>query len=655
MAIVQNDSGLVAVQRPLLSGLAYGSINLYENRAISYAELYRRQPELRTVVDFLARAIQQVPIHAFERVSDTERNRISEGPLAATLERPDPTMTRTRWIGNVVRDLAIYDACYLVKVRSEGGRIALIRIPPETVELVGENWLRPDAYKIHGSAGTVEYPANAVIDIHGYNPGPDPRKGLSPIETLRRVLAEQDAAGEWRERYWLNSARMGGIIERPQTAPAWSDQARARFRQQFEDTYTGAQASGKTLVLEEGMVYKPVSFSARDSQFLESWQLSRELVCAAYGVPPGLILGQGTYSSLDMSHRQLYQDTLAPWLVMLSEELEVQLLPDFAVAENVYLEAAIQSKLAGSFQEQATILSSSVGAPFMTRNEARARLNLPPLPGESGDLIVTPLNVLIGDQASPQDSVSEERQLAGLAAAPELPGKAIEPDQAKALRRSRILEARRQAAKRLREEIAAAFRRQRRSVASRVGAKSATGVKASASDLFDRNRFRKELAEDMLPILKRAAKTMAGTVSREWDPENGENYLDEVANGFADAVTDATFDEIQDILEESPDELDPDVFDDLFDNLEETSAELYADDLSVSIGEWARSEAAAVLGVASKTWLVTSSNPRASHAALDGETVDRTGTFSNGARWPGDPALGVEERAQCACVVDFGV
>jgi hypothetical protein len=38
----------------------------------------------------------------------------------------------------------------------------------------------------------------------------------------------------------------------------------------------------------------------------------------------------------------------------------------------------------------------------MTRNEARARVNLPQVDG--GDDLVTPLNVLIGDQASPTDS-----------------------------------------------------------------------------------------------------------------------------------------------------------------------------------------------------------------------------------------------------------
>ena len=53
----------------------------------------------------------------------------------------------------------------------------------------------------------------------------------------------------------------------------------------------------------------------------------------------------------------------------------------------------------------------------------------------------------------------------------------------------------------------------------------------------------------------------------------------------------------------------------------------------------------------SKAWTVTSSNPRPSHAAMDGETVQADETFSNGARFPRDPYLGADEIAGCQCVL----
>ena len=57
---------------------------------------------------------------------------------------------------------------------------------------------------------------------------------------------------------------------------------------------------------------------------------------------------------------------------------------------------------------------------------------------------------------------------------------------------------------------------------------------------------------------------------------------------------------------------------------------------------------------ASKTWRVTSSNPRSSHAAMDGETVPLDETFSNGLMWPG--ALGdPDEVAGCQCELDINI
>ena len=69
----------------------------------------------------------------------------------------------------------------------------------------------------------------------------------------------------------------------------------------------------------------------------------------------------------------------------------------------------------GSFEEQATSLQTAVGGPWLTRNEARARQNLPQI--EGGDELITPLNVLIGGQASPTDSPGKSDALTSVLAA----------------------------------------------------------------------------------------------------------------------------------------------------------------------------------------------------------------------------------------------
>lgn len=42
----------------------------------------------------------------------------------------------------------------------------------------------------------------------------------------------------------------------------------------------------------------------------------------------------------------------------------------------MYVEFSVAGKLRGSFEEQTATMQAAVGAPWLTRNEARARMNL---------------------------------------------------------------------------------------------------------------------------------------------------------------------------------------------------------------------------------------------------------------------------------------
>jgi hypothetical protein len=64
-------------------------------------------------------------------------------------------------------------------------------------------------------------------------------------------------------------------------------------------------------------------------------------------------------------------------------------------------------------------------------------------------------------------------------------------------------------------------------------------------------------------------------------------------------------------------------------------------------------EAANASGLRQKRWRVNSSNPRPTHAAMNGETVGIRENFSNGLRWPGDSRGSADETAGCQCSVEF--
>jgi HK97 family phage portal protein len=657
MAVVQSEGQVVAAHRPGTS-IARG-ITLYDGAMSSYAELYRAQPNVRLVNGFLARNIAQLGLHAFEAVSDEERRRLERShPLARLLRRPNPYVTRYAFVNALVHDLGIYDVWVALKLRNrQTGELRLFRLPPYMVEPAGDSWLFADGYILKGSKEKVEIERDQVVVIHGYNPS-DSRTGLSPLESLRRVLAEEAAAGEWREQYWRGAARISGVIERPKEAPQWSDTARNRFRSDWQATYAGSGAlAGATPILEEGMIWKAASFSPKDSEYLGARRLSREETAAAYFVSPLFVglLEHANFSNVKEQHKHLYQDTLGPRLVEIEEAFEMQLLPEFDVVEDTtYFEFNIAEKLKGSFEEEAQAMQTAVGAPWMTRNEARSRKNLPPVAG--GDDLVTPLNVLVGGQASPRDGGSGQASrppatTTGRKALPELPAGRQGWQEKHA------------------EVVTAFFERQGEDVTAALRSGS------SLDEAFDADRWNGELGAELYALAVTMSSEVGAGAAETFGGAYDENltfdYHLENTRIAAEKVNETTRAELADALEQrgaasrskaaGEEDEDDDEDDDPFASV----VDVFAAAVAVRAGQialtratavesFARHEAAHQSGVPMKVWRVNSARPRAGHPG-NGETVGIDEVFSNGARWPGDASAGVDQTAGCTCSLEFEV
>lgn len=355
--------------------------------AATYATIYRTQPNVRICVEFLARNIAQLGIHVFRRVSDVDRMRLADHALAGWLEHPIPATattsatTRYRLIESLLCDLGIYWNAFWLKLRYDDDarrrQVALVRLPPYQVQVTGGLlpheivWTPDDGQPRH-------FKPIDVCHFGGYHPT-NPLVGLSPMETLRQTLSEVYHSAEYRSSFWQNSARFDGIIERP-AGGRWAPEARQQFRESWQAGY-GRNGSnrGGTPVLEDGMKFVQTTANAKDAEYVASIKLAREVCAASYHIPPPMvgILEHATFSNIKEQHKQLYADTLGPWLAFLKGEIEAQLLPEADDVDDVYVEFNIAEKLRGSFEEQADALQKMIGRPMMTVNEGRARLNLP--------------------------------------------------------------------------------------------------------------------------------------------------------------------------------------------------------------------------------------------------------------------------------------
>lgn len=600
------------------------------------AELWRSQPHLRTVVTFVARNVAQLGLHCFERVSDTDRQRDRDTLVARTLAFPDVNMTTYDLVYALVGDMLLYDRAYwwVAETNETRSNWMIRRIPPAWVMPKRRDAFTIGSYVIQRGDDIAEVPAENILDFTGYSPT-SPVSGSPTIEALRDTLNEQVQAALYRKQVWKRGGRVSAVLQRPTEAPEWSNEARERFREDWYAKYTGnGSHAGGTPILEDGMTVNRIDFNAKEQQYVEAAKLSKVTVAAAYHVNPTMVgeLDDANYSNVREFRQMLYGDTLGPLMTQVMSRLNAFLLPMMGVdPERYYVEFNIEEKLRGNFETQAESLQASVGRPWMTADEARARMNLPALGGEAEEL-VTPANVLVGGQASPQDSGSQNRTSSG----PMLTKAGSEKSD------------REKAERKLREF----FERQEKTVRSKLGGKA-------APDWWDEDRWNDELSDDIFDfasevadkIGKRAAKRM-GYSRSDYDTDRTRKFLRTVADQRAESINAVTQQHVQDSLDAEDPEAALDSTWDVAKNQRAGAAGGALAAMSTGFGE---TEAGRQIGgdKATKTWN-TGPNAREDHAAMDGETVGLHDQFSNGMDWPGD-SDDADQVAGCNCSVTVSV
>ena len=372
---------------------------------LSPARMYAEQPHLRQVVTFLARNLAQLGLHSFVRVGETDRQRDRDSAFAKAVLRPDDDVTEYELKFALVVDWLLYDEAYWwVFSDPFFGGYRLRRIPPAWIEVDDSAgpWGKKAYFVDNGKGKRQKIPAEQILRFPGYNPS-RPGHGSPAIASLRQTLVEHLFALEHRNNVWRNGARGSSYIARPLEAKKWSPEA----RKQFKEDWASIKAGGVG-VLEDGMTLERTDFNAKETEFIAGTKLSLSQVAGAFHVNPTMvgILENASYSNVREFRRMLYGDTLGPLISQFEDRFNHVLLPMMGVdSEKHYVEFNIQEKLQGSFEEQTQALQSAVGGPYMTRAEARARMNLPQLDGT--DELIVPLNVIEGGQASPRDSGSQ--------------------------------------------------------------------------------------------------------------------------------------------------------------------------------------------------------------------------------------------------------
>lgn len=333
-------------------------------------------------------------------------------PLHAILhDSPNSDMSAAEFWSACGVSLLTYGNAYAEIHRTSadyGGRVvALTPLRPEWVTV-----RRADGgalvYRYADPAGARDIAENDCLHIKGVTT--DGIMGLSPIGQARNTLGIADAANETTGKLFANGMRAPAYIEAPQVL---TDTQRKLSKAMLAE-FRGTSAAGLLPVLEGGWKIQALSMPPQEAQLLATREFEIEEVCRFYGVAPFLVGHTSKSTSwgtgLESQMLAFHQLTMRPILKNAEGAIRRRLLTP-GERRRIEVEFNVEGLLRADSAGRAAFLKSMIEAGVMTRNEARKREGLPPLPG--GDELTAQSNMMplsrLGEATSRADLAAPSR------------------------------------------------------------------------------------------------------------------------------------------------------------------------------------------------------------------------------------------------------
>ncbi len=344
--------------------------------------------------------VGKLPLKLIRESDDGSKELAKRHPLYRILNRrPNPWQTSMEWRMTMLLHALLCKAGYSYINRNPRGEVLeLIPIMPGCMSVYqGRDWSIRYEWRSDVDGRTVVLPPENVHVLHGLS-----WNGLEALELVRQgqeAIGLAMAAEETQARLHAQGARPGGVFTTPNKL---GPEATKNLRESFAANYTGVSNAFKTLLLDNGLEFKPWTMNGVDAQHLETRQHQIAEVCRLFRVFPSMIGFSdkaATYASAEAFFGAHVIHTLQPWIELWEQAISRDLITDDEAIGGYQAKFMLQGLLRGDATSRANFYKAGINDGWMTRNEARRLEDLNPLPGL--DKILQPLNMQAGTGKPP--------------------------------------------------------------------------------------------------------------------------------------------------------------------------------------------------------------------------------------------------------------
>lgn len=340
-------------------------------------------------VKVLSESISTLPVNLYTVDGDIRTKKTSQLDRLVS-QQPNDSMTSSELWSYIVASVCLNGNAFVYVTRTSTGRaVELLPVPASSVTINTGNRHGVTYTVTTGGAGdskTVEMTSKNLIHFKSLTL--DGYTGISPIAYNSAVIDGSRSAVSFANSVYTNGSTPRGVLE---VEGSLSDDAFENLRASWGASHGGEANANRVAILESGVKFSPISMTPQDVQLLESRKYSRSEIAGLFRVPAHMIgdLDKATYSNIGAQGMEFHRYSLAPWLTMIEQRLNMTLTPS---GSNERFRFDVSELIRGDVEAEVAAYSKLLEIGVLNPNEVRGKFGMSPRDG--GDEYISQTNNL---------------------------------------------------------------------------------------------------------------------------------------------------------------------------------------------------------------------------------------------------------------------
>jgi HK97 family phage portal protein len=337
-------------------------------------------PAVVTSIELITSSIAQLPVYLYKENEKGEVTKVDDRRVFLLNHEPNELVNGHNFKKQLVKDYLFYGASYTKIERVRNDVIALYQLPIQEVSVTK---YKKDGYKYAAKINLINQQGNKEVE---FSPDEliivlkDSEDGITSSGVLKNnsdtfilALDEQN----YSQGILKNGALPIGVLK---ATSRLTQNAIDRLRASFENLYAGSKKAGKTLILEEGLDYKPISMKPNEMDLTNSRKHTLSDIARVFNIPESMINSDANkYASNEQNNIYFLQYCISPIVTAIEGALDKTLLLESEKEQGYYFRFDTSEILRTTEKEKIETITKAMKEGLLSISEARSKIDMPAL------------------------------------------------------------------------------------------------------------------------------------------------------------------------------------------------------------------------------------------------------------------------------------